>query len=129
LVVMFLWVMECGGLAFNAVRRVIIERADGPSPTSWEPVCSIGAWRAPHWALFAMLALEESSPLHRGGLAGVCVAGGWRVCADLPESDGRLQVETKDVPRAAATHLKVTIASGWGDFATVNGLTVEGNRM
>ena len=51
------------------------------------------------------------------------------VRTDLPESDGRLQMETRDVPRVSATHLKVTILAGWHDFCSINGLSVEGTRL
>jgi len=44
----------------------------------------------------------------------------------LPEREGRLQVETHDVNRAAARHLRLVILDSWEPFVSVHSLSVHG---
>eukprot|EP00949_MAST-11_sp_MAST-11-sp1_P004929 g4929.t1 len=48
---------------------------------------------------------------------------------EIPDTDGRLQVESNQVQRITANFLKFKLTSGWGDFATVHKVSVEGKAL
>jgi len=48
------------------------------------------------------------------------------VVSEVPDSEGRPQVETNQTPRLTATFLRFKITAGWDDFSTVHRIVVEG---
>jgi hypothetical protein len=47
--------------------------------------------------------------------------------AEIPESDGNLQVESESVRPGDASFIKFKILSGWNDFVALHRVSVEGS--
>ena len=52
-----------------------------------------------------------------------------RVPADLPNRDDAFQGDSQQVPNITARFLKVTLHSGWEDFASVHVFVAEGRAL